>query len=75
MPMAKLALVGLVCFMAGAAWIALIFAELSRNASIPGTGTIVSARAAEFLCLVGFVLLAGACLLALVRTIYRRFNA
>jgi hypothetical protein len=78
MPMAKLALAGLVCFLAGVAWIAIALAEFYRRmtAQGDGIGVIVGVpRAAELLCLVGFVLLIGAGLFALVKTIRRRFNA
>ena len=75
MAMAKLALAGPFCFLLGAAWIALVVARVSRSAGIPGVGTIVGARAAELLCLVGLVLLIGAGLFALAKTIRRRFNA
>jgi hypothetical protein len=68
MAMARLGLAGLVCFLAGVAWIAIVFVEAARTEDV---GVVIAPRAAEFLCLAGFALLAG----ALVKTIYRRFNA
>jgi len=68
----KIALAGLICFLAGFAWIAVVFALIFNRASTPGIGVIVGVpRAAEVLCLVGLAL----CLFALVKTIRRRFNA
>ena len=76
MAMAKLALAGLLCFLRGVAWIAIVFAEVSRRASAPGIVVIVAVpRAAGLLCLVGVALLLGFCLFALVKTLRRRFNA
>lgn len=71
----KIALAGLFCFLVGVAWTAIVFAKTLRRAR-PGIGVIVGLpRAGEILYLVGFVLSIGACLFALVRTIYRRVSA
>ena len=70
--MAKLALAGLFCFMLGAAWIAILFAEAVRTEDV---GVVIAPRAAELLCVLGFALLAAVGVFALVKTIRRRFNA
>jgi hypothetical protein len=72
----KIALAGLLCFLAGAAWTAIVFAEISRRERTPGIGVIVGIpRTAELLFLVGLGLLAFASLIALAKTIRRRLNA
>jgi hypothetical protein len=74
----KLALAGLIFFLAGAAWIAIALAEFFRRMSAqgPGIGAIAGVpRAAELLCLAGVALLLGSCLFALAKTIRRRLSA
>jgi hypothetical protein len=76
MAMSKLVFAGMFCFLAGIAWTAIVFAEVSRKARAPGIGVIVGVpRAAELLCVAGFALLFGACPFALEKTIRRRLNA